>query len=600
MAAAGSWRPLLCQDLHQRVLDLFEQGNYTDVCNLKDEVDVFVTVCEDRRSNADIVFLLGNAMLINKLNFEAIHYLKCAQSIHMAYSKESHVPSLSDSELTSAQIQWAEVCNALARAHAIVGEFAEAQVLLAQSMDIHNRLYNNKDDKILVMLELAQNSHQLGKYREAISIVDDIIAQTGGILAQASDIDLLSLSVLQSPICPMLLVAKCYAALGQYSHAVCALIRAREKAELQKDPIVIATVELEYAVMLWVRSKCIITSFRMMGKPFRLDEFTGPAMALNIVEWQFIQLIATECYATGNAPGTLGVCIQLNGSGNMVAVRKFDAKIRHLHQLVSVTWEKVEESQLNFRRFPRSIKFTCGLNDCAYTFEHGFEVHTRPLHFTKADTMLPLSSLPEFIDTCVAATQVGDPAMNKKNMSMVSRALKKAASIAAIHNITIVHDQARFYLAFLMFQRGDIRSESIGEMCLHNHLLNQVNDNIDADKCHWCDQQIHCMLKCEACLVMRFCCKKHQEMSWRPPFGSTLVAHKKTCQLLRMCRSAAKHTLQKGPEHPDTLSRAKIYKQAIRTFLCNDILETYLQNHDSTTDANSETNRDVNAHIRDA
>jgi len=71
MAAAGSRRPLLCQDLHQRVLDLFEQGNYTDVCNLKDEVDVFVTVYKDKRSNADIVFLLGNAMLINKLNFEA-------------------------------------------------------------------------------------------------------------------------------------------------------------------------------------------------------------------------------------------------------------------------------------------------------------------------------------------------------------------------------------------------------------------------------------------------------------------------------------------------------------------------------------------------
>jgi len=77
--------------------------------------------------------------------------------------------------------------------------------------------------------------------------------------------------VWKSSLCPIFLIGQCYAALGLYSSAIGAFERARDKADTRKDQSMIACAELEYAIMLWVRSNYIAASRQSMAKSFRIN-----------------------------------------------------------------------------------------------------------------------------------------------------------------------------------------------------------------------------------------------------------------------------------------------------------------------------------------
>jgi len=186
-----------------------------------------------------------------------------------------------------------------------------------------------------------------------------------------------------------------------------------------------------------------------------------------------------------------------------------------------------------------------------------------------------MSTLSQFIDAAVTASQMERESIHEKNMLLVMTALNKTQEIARINNFVHVETLANFYLAFFVFQQAGEVHETNGIKGMHHFLNNEVNDNLDTNKCCWCRKQCEGMLKCEGCMVMRFCCKKHQKMSWCLPFSSVLIPHKQICDLLSLCKVFTRLVSQHGSEHATTIASIT-YNRAIKDFLQVGLFKDYV------------------------
>jgi len=63
-----------------------------------------------------------------------------------------------------------------------------------------------------------------------------------------------------------------------------------------------------------------------------------------------------------------------------------------------------------------------------------------------------MSTLSQFIDAAVTASQMERGSIHEKNMLLVMTALNKTQEIARINNFVHVETLANFYLAFFVFQ----------------------------------------------------------------------------------------------------------------------------------------------------
>ena len=568
---------------------LFEQGSYVAVRGLQSEVDKCRHKQTKQKEYASMVFILAGAMSIDRFDSMAIDYLKIAHRLHTSFATESHNPPLAQTNITAELTQFAEVCASLARAHSIVGGFDEAEEYFIQCISLCQDFDSNDRSCLMVSLELAQNSHFLGKHQEAIDIISALLTRTG-------TSSVVKEILWASKLGPDFLTGQCYAALGLYSSAIGAFERARKKAVEQEDQSIIACAELEYAIMLWVRSNYVAASRESMAKSFRIDHFVGPALAPHVVEWQVVQLVASANYAVANAPGSVGVCIQLNAEGEPVCVRKAQNNSPDLQGLLEISWEQLPDSQLNVYKFPSYLTMSTPLGEEVYTFE--CPVLPRPVPLLQNDLLpsnsvepalappLPLvSGLSKFLSAALTATQMQKGPTHHKIMLLVLNALNKTVQIACANKLVTLESLAKFYIAFFLFHEGGESHQENGVNAMHRYLDSQVNDNPDSSMCKWCRKECDGMLKCEGCMVMRFCCKKHQKMSWRPQFGSILVSHKKICPLLKLCKSFTRLVSQHGADHASTVALDVTYKQAIKHFLQTDIFEDYMQNKNLEMDS---------------
>jgi len=581
--------PTTASQLLKKLHCLFEQGSYVAVRSMQSEVDKCQYEQTNQKEYASMVVILAGAMSVARFDSMAIDYLKIAHRLHTSFAAETHNPPLARTNIIVNLTQFAQVCAGLARAHSIVGGFDEAEEYFTQCISLCLEFDSNDRSCLMVSLELAQNSHFLGKHQEAMDIISTLLTRTENSPA-------LKEIVLESKLCPVFLTGQCYAALGLYSSAIGAFERAREKADTQEDPSMIACAELEYAIMLWVRCNYIAASRNSMAKSFRIDHFVGPALAPHVVEWQVVQLVASANFAVANVPGSVGVCVQLNAEGNPVCVRKAQNNSPGLKDLLEISWERLPESQLNVYKFPSFITMSTPLGEKDYKFE--CPVLLRPVPLLQNDplpssfvgpTPAPppplLSALSKFISAAVTATQMQKGPTHHKNMLLVMTGLNKTAHIARTNKLVNLECLTKFYLAYFVFHEGGESHENSGVRVMHRFLDSQVNDNPDSSMCKWCRKSCDGMLKCEDCMVTRFCCKKHQKMSWRPPFGSILVPHKKICHLLMMCKSFTRLVSQHGAEHVSTVAFGVTYNQAIKYFLQTDIFEDYMQNNNLARDS---------------
>jgi len=578
---------------------LREQGSYVAVRSLQSEVDEFRFEPTKQKEYASMVFILAGAMSVARLDSIAIDYLTIAHGLHTSFATETHNPPLAQTNGIAKLTEFAQVCASLARAHSTVGGFDEAEKYFKQCISLYNTFDSHHSSCIMVLLERAQNFYFLAKHQEAIDIISLV-------LNRSEHSPTLFEIVWKSSLCPIFLVGQCYAALGLYSSAIGAFERARDKADTRKDQNMIACAELEYAIMLWVRTNYIAASRQSMAKSFRIDHFVGPALAPHVVEWQVVQLVASAIYAVANVPGSVGVCIQLNAEGEPVCVRKAQNDSPGLQEFLEMSWQRVPDRQLNVYKFPSCLTMSTRLGESDYKFE--CPVLPRPTPLLPNDSRpsnsvgaalaspLPLASgLSRFISAALTATQMQNGPTHRKKMLLVLTALNKTVQIACTNKLVNLESLTKFYLAFFLFHEGGESHQKNGVKAMHRFLDSQVNNNPDSSMCKWCRKSCDGMLKCEGCMVMRFCCKKHQKMSWRPPFGSIMVSHKKICHLLMMCKSFTRLVSQHGVEHDSTVAFSVTYKQAIKHFLQTDIFADYMQNKNLARDAYPEDSADYQA-----
>ena len=549
-----------------RVRKLFLQENYAAVCRMQGEIDKWQCAPQLEQTYAGVIYFLASALSMQNAHDEAIRYYKIVYSLHTSFVRSAQTdPGATRDDVTLAELKLAEACSCLARIHSRAGGFEEAQLLFEQCATLLGGRVDNEKARITVMLELGGNSHKLGKHDEAIEIIL-------GVIADAESCSALKECVWASTICPALLVGRCYAALGRFTLAIRFFKRARKWAQARNDREIMGIVELEYGVMVWARWECAVAELREKTQLFRDDDFVGPMTPLHVVEWQIIQLVARACHALGNAPGRLGLNILLNKDGDMVGVRQAVPGTPGFGEVCVVTWEAVESSWLNVEGFPKFVRVQIQQYGVYHLYK--CQVHARPVC---VQGQTAVTKFGEFIQHTMKVLLHGHPHHIAKNVELIGTALHRAVALAQEMNHVDQRDRAMLFLAFFEF-KGWGSSGTCGALQkLHEFLQSQVRDNLNANRCRWCEQRSAGMFKCDSCKVMRFCCKKHQKLAWRPPFGSTVIAHKQICGLLRLGKAISK---SHGKQHADVASLSLTYDKAMRAFLNTNIMDLYLEKND--------------------
>ena len=574
--------------LFQQLQELFQADEHEVVCGMQDDIDECMS---NEREYADTVFILAGSMSILKQHEKALYYYKVAHKIHMRLHAETHSPPLSREITMQMQKQLVQVCASLVKANSRLSNYDEAQQNILQCIALHTEIDGHTDKCVVSLLQLANNTHLLGKHEVAIEIILDIFEKSADSRAGY-------IAVWGAELCPSLLMGQCYAALGRYSFALQAFICARNKAADQHKPSLTAIIELEYAVMLWVHCECVESAVSRMAKTFRIDTFIGAEIPLHVVEWEVIQLVATAHSSVQNNAGRLGICVKLNAQGDIVGVCRSRENTPGLREFMHVKWKKIELGNFDLDKFPHWFKLSISLGNDDYSFN--CQVLPHPAYSPALSASNIISPLSEFITAKVAASQYNRPSQRSKILVLTMKALNKAIDISTTHELGKIRDTASFYLAFFVFRQGGEQNETNAVKYLYNLLQKQVSESLESEKCEYCDQRGEDMYKCESCMVMRFCCRKHQKKSWRPPFHNLMVSHKKICQLLFLCRSRHKNKLRHGDEHASTRMHAEIMNDALLSFLRTDIFEVFLQKHDLIADVDAENDESIRAHISQA
>ena len=614
----------------KRVLDdmqtRFDKEDYAGVANLKEDIEMCLHVCAEDSTCAEIACLFATAMHADCGYTLAIYYFEFAFCLQtglklapLAAASDPSRPrrgagSLSGRDILqppddvmsaftgdSAKTQrdnltMARVCGGMGNACAAVGAFAEAQPWFVQCVELRKHIESAPAAMLQYVFMVAQNLHALRRHQEAIQMVHAALkhAQRAGSEGHYSD-DVSNYDVAyKSPICPTLLLGRCYTAIGKYNLALECLQQACAQANETRDPTFMVTAHLEFAVTGWAYQKCLDVDVIKKSALYRDGNVFGPPLSRTMVQRHVVQLAAADCIKAHGAGGVTDMCILLNANGDPVCVRRF-----HVHDndpqidlVVKVHWGAVDSVQLDHATAPLLLSLQIqGPDRSMHTFDCVF---VRSVPFVLGDAGSSESrqctvagvgaehiSLTDFLTRCVSLTQIGDAEERAQGMAIVTAALTKARRLTWEHNLVELQEDSLIFLCFCGIDVG------VGEEKIFRSLKKFLQSQVDAakepnPKCLTCKQA--CTAVCGGCTVMRFCDKNHQRQSSSMPFFSTKVRHKMMCPLLFLCKSLSRSRVRPDAGGTEAVQLAQQYDEALRQFLRTDFFGQYVKNSDFELD----------------
>ena len=610
---SGQAQTAAAEKMLRTVRGLFHKGNNREICLLQGRIDDVLNLEVNPQACAELAFIFARATMASSTAMltPAIWYMQIAYSWYNEFAFINDTEDIPGDAL--AQKQLVMLCSILGRTYSKLGEYKRAEQKFAHNIMLRQRMAGGSIQRLLRLvphiLDMAQNMHVLGEHLGAINMLETVLQSISSTSKQrigvilnhdsdeddASDEDGDSNSAPPSPVkshpsaprvylCPWLLMGNCFMALGRYMPAVGSFLHSRAAVKTRASPFLTASVDLNFAVVLWAREECLSAALHGLAESYRNMSFAGPGLPRNIVEHRLLQLLARACFSVQCRAGSLGLCVKLNANGHVTDVCEAVPNTPHMRELMPIQWFAVLEEDRDSKGFPvamvlrienipsnsrdpreRKIEFPCKIN-------------SRPDSMT-----LPASKLWTFFDACLKFTEQGVPHQRQQSMLDIMESIVKAQQIAHENNLLTLFEDASFYLAFFVFQRPGACNQQLGIERFKHYIQEQV-DVRNCYKCRFCSQHKDDMLKCGGCLVARFCETKHQKLATQQRFGSTTISHKKICPLLRMCRELTEHKLAHGDLDPGTLELLLLYDAAILAFLQTDIFEKYKAKYDPTFD----------------
>jgi len=299
----------------KRVLDdmqtRFDKEDYAGVANLKEDIEMCLHVCAEDSTCAEIACLFATAMHADCGYTLAIYYFEFAFCLQtglklapLAAASDPSRPrrgagSLSGRDILqppddamsaladdSARTQrdnltMARVCGGMGNACAAVGAFAEAQPWFVQCVELRKHIGSAPEAMLQYVFMVAQNLHALRRHQEAIQMIQTALdhAQRAGSEGRDSG-DVSNYDVAyKSPICPTLLLGRCYTAIGKYPLALKCLQQACAQANESRDPTFMVTAHLEFAVTGWAYQKCLDADIIKKKALYCDGDFFGPPLS---------------------------------------------------------------------------------------------------------------------------------------------------------------------------------------------------------------------------------------------------------------------------------------------------------------------------------
>jgi len=565
---------LMTERLERIVVELVGTRDHAEICSMQADIHTCLCVRSDDTACALLAFQLGSALSSLGRHTAGIVYLNFAHKLHQDICEKTRMQTHTAEGWQDVLRLMAIVCCKLARVHAAVKDHESAAPFLATWVEYTTTYDDLPHCVILSLTELAQNQHMRKKHLAALTTLQQVHLVTEAVHADGSAQGIVNLASLEQQIlseedvCPLLIAGRCHVALGRYNEALETLLQAQKNAT---RPVVIATTDLYFAVVLWAYIRCMQRERRVLGMSYENEPFIGPALSAGMVLRQVMALVSTDASVAlvRTAPGSIGVFLQLNALGEPTGVRQPKMSGDDcMHNVLRVHWRNVRADPLALPRQGEATKLEL-------SFQTSTEKHVCcPLLCVNGTFE---SEFAKTLEEAFRQSQTSHSLHVIKSMRAVDTTLAKVCRLAGTHNLDSLRQDAIVFQSFLLVEQRAPEYKTHAIESLQGFLQHQVND-AKTPKCNWCRQTCEPMLKCGGCRVVRFCSHdtKHQKMATTVPFFGTSISHKKICALLKHCKSLIDLPQDTDPTLISTLQEA--YDAAVWVFLQQDLLEKFVNN----------------------
>ena len=522
---------------------LVVESDFAGVMELTESIHELVTECAEPETCAEMIFLLGTAFSIKRMYASAISCFNVGYALLTSDARRNEDQVSCSVEKKTLLLN---VCSGTANALVALCRIEEAHSYFSQCVSIGIKIGSPKQTMIPHVLSLAQNLHAQNQHKECIHVIHQMLAYGRDNDDDDDDDfdDILNYNVSYvSPICPALLLGRCYMALGEYARAHSCFLQACRQAEDQNQPESIVTAQLNSAVVGWVSNKCFQHAFKCIWANSSECDLARPSLPVALIQKHIVMLAASACKKLHGRQGEIAISVQLNGDGNPIRVMEssmYPAGIK----LMLVKWQSVEYENLDNTGFPLAMNllieveaeedrcFICKLVTCP-VFLLGCNETSQLSNASVSHKLLT-----EYIGVVLHWAQFGDEKIKKQSMLVLTSSVADMEKIASKHKLFELRQVCLFFHSIFVF--GDGLTVKATEI-LKDFLQHQVNLAKQPNPtCLTCKQICRGITVCGGCTVVRFCNKEHQKQASNRPFFSTTIRHRKICHLVLFCKSFTK------------------------------------------------------------